>query len=150
MYIELNTKYKSKIVNKDDLLKMIGEYPRQKKVVMCHGVFDVVHPGHIRHLAFAKSKADILIASITSDKFVTKGRYRPHIPESLRAYSLSAFEMVDYVIIDDKPKPLDTIDYLKPDFFAKGFEYSDDLPQETREEIGNFRCLWRKYFIFPR
>ena len=86
---------------------------------MCHGVFDVVHPGHIRHLAFAKSKADILIASITSDKFVTKGRYRPHIPESLRAYSLSTFDMVDYVIIDDKPKPLDTIDYLKPDFLPK-------------------------------
>ena len=102
---------------------------------MCHGVFDVVHPGHIRHLAFAKSKAEILVASLTSDKFVTKGRYRPHIPESLRAYSLSAFDMVDFVVIDDNPKPLETIKYLKPDFFAKGFEYSDDLPKETREEI---------------
>ena len=43
--------------------------------------------------------------------------------------------MVDFVVIDDNPKPLETIKYLKPDFFAKGFEYSDDLPKETREEI---------------
>ena len=135
MYTELNRKYKNKIIKKRDLLKKIGSFPRKKKVVMCHGVFDVVHPGHIRHLAFAKSKGDILVASLTSDKFVTKGRYRPHIPENLRAFSLSAFDMVDYVIIDDKQKPLDTIKYLKPDFFAKGFEYSDDLPKETKEEI---------------
>ena len=88
MYTELNRKYKNKIINKRNLLKKIGSFPRKKKVVMCHGVFAVVHPGHIRHLAFAKSKGDILVASLTSDKFVTKGRYRPHIPENLRALNL--------------------------------------------------------------
>ena len=45
---------------------------------MCHGVFDVVHPGHLRHLIYAKSKADILIASLTADVHITKGQYRPH------------------------------------------------------------------------
>lgn len=135
MYTELNDKYKKKIVSKEKLLEIIGHLPRQKKVVMCHGVFDVVHPGHIRHLAYAKSKGDVLIASLTCDKHVSKGKYRPHIPENLRAYSLAAFDMVDYVIIDEDQKPIKNIEFLKPDLFAKGFEYSDDLPTETIEEI---------------
>jgi rfaE bifunctional protein kinase chain/domain len=135
MYDELNDKYKKKIIDKNDLLKIIGNHPRQKKVIMCHGVFDVVHPGHIRHLAYAKSKADILVASLTCDKHVSKGKYRPHVPENLRAYSLAAFDMVDYVIIDENPKPIENLKILKPDLFAKGFEYSDDLPDDTLEEI---------------
>jgi len=135
MYTELNDKYKNKIVSKEKLLEIIGYTPRKKKVVMCHGVFDIVHPGHIRHLAYAKSKGDILIASLTCDKHVSKGKYRPHVPENLRAYSLAAFDMVDYVIVDENHKPIENIEFLKPDLFAKGFEYSDDLPDETIEEI---------------
>ncbi len=135
MYEELNDKYKKKIVSKNDLLKIIGNHPREKKVIMCHGVFDVVHPGHIRHLAYAKSKADILVASLTCDKHVSKGKYRPHVPENLRAYSLAAFDMVDYVIIDKNQKPIENLKTLEPDLFAKGFEYSDDLPDDTLEEI---------------
>ena len=134
MYEELNDKYKKKIVTEDELLEIIGNFPRLNKVIMCHGVFDVVHPGHIRHLAYAKTKADILIASLTCDKHVSKGKYRPHIPENLRAYSLAAFDMVDYVIIDKNKKPIENLEFLKPDLFAKGFEYSDDLPKETLEE----------------
>ena len=135
MYEELNDKYKKKIITEDKLIEIIGEFPRSKKVIMCHGVFDVVHPGHIRHLAYAKTKADILIASLTCDKHVSKGKYRPHIPENLRAYSLAAFDMVDYVVIDNNKKPTQNLEFLKPDLFAKGFEYSDDLPIETLEEI---------------
>ena len=59
---------------------------------MCHGVFDVVHPGHVRHLAYVKSKAQILIASITADKFINKGVYRPHVPQIIRASNLAAFD----------------------------------------------------------
>ena len=135
MYEELNKKYQGKIVLTKNLSNILAELHANNKVVMCHGVFDVVHPGHIRHLAFAKSKADILIVSITCDKFVEKGKYRPHVPENLRAYSLSAFDMVDYVIIDRNKTPLENIKILKPDLFAKGFEYSDDLPLETKQEI---------------
>ena len=135
MYDDLNKKYAKKIISKETLLKKIGVFPRKNKVIMCHGVFDVVHPGHIRHLAFAKTKADILIASVTCDKFVSKGKYRPHIPENLRAYSLSAFDMVDYVIIDENQTPITNLQFIKPDLFAKGFEYSDDLPLETTKEI---------------
>ena len=113
----------------------IEEFPRKDKVILCHGVFDVVHPGHVRHLAYAKSKADILVASVTEDRFIEKGTYRPHVPERLRALNLAAFEMVDYVFIDDEAKPLVSLETLQPDYFAKGFEYSkNDLPVATQEE----------------
>lgn len=135
MTVEFFEKYRYKLKTPSELFELIGEFPRQKKVILCHGVFDVVHPGHVRHLAYAKTKADILIASITADRHIKKGIYRPHIPEVLRALSLAAFEMVDYVMIDDQETPLKILSELKPDFFAKGFEYtSTGLPQATQEE----------------
>ena len=88
---------------------------------MCHGTFDVVHPGHVRQLIYAKSKGDILIVSLTSDKYVNKGPLRPYVPQELRALNLAAFEIVDHVIIDQNPTPIENILILKPDFFVKGF-----------------------------
>ena len=76
-------KYKHKVLRIDELHERIGVFPREKKVIMCHGVFDVVHPGHVRHLVYAKTKADILVVSITTDLHIEKGVYRPHIPEDL-------------------------------------------------------------------
>ena len=74
--------------------------PRDKKVIMCHGTFDIVHPGHIRHLLYAKSKGDILVASLTADAHIIKANFRPFVPQELRAFNLAALEMVDYVVID--------------------------------------------------
>jgi len=135
MTVEFFEKYRYKLKTSLELLRIVGAFPRQKKVILCHGVFDVVHPGHVRHLAYAKTKADILIVSITADRHIKKGIYRPHIPEGLRALNLAAFEMVDYVMIDDQKTPLKTLAELKPDFFAKGFEYtSTGLHPATQEE----------------
>jgi rfaE bifunctional protein kinase chain/domain len=128
-------KYRPKIRTVEELMDIIGPFPRSQKVILCHGVFDVVHPGHVRHLAYAKSKADILVTSITTDKYINKGIYRPHVPEQLRALNLAAFEMVDYVIIDEEAKPLRNLNRIQPDYFAKGFEYTaSGLPQSTQEE----------------
>lgn len=133
---ELNKIYSHKLVTVEQLLGATGTFPRAKKVIVCHGVFDVVHPGHIRHFAYAKSKADILVVSLTCDKHITKGMYRPHVPENIRALSLAAFDMVDYVIIDREPTPLANIAKFQPDYFAKGFEYSSDaMPQATLDEM---------------
>ena len=135
MSTEFFEKYKYKIKSQPELLDIIGLFPREKKVIVCHGVFDVVHPGHVRHLAYAKTKADILVITITADKHIKKGIYRPHIPEGLRALNLAAFEMVDYVIIDQDSTPINILNTIRPDFFAKGFEYtSSGLPPATQEE----------------
>ena len=135
MLASLSEKYRHKIKTVDDLKKIIGSRPRKKKVIMCHGVFDVVHPGHLRHLIYAKSKADILVTSITADVHISKGEYRPHVPQDLRALNLAAFELVDYVVIDHKATPLENIAILQPDFFAKGYEYAvNGVAQKTHEE----------------
>lgn len=135
MVFDFFNKYSHKIVSNKELIKKINKFPRKEKIILCHGVFDVVHPGHVRHLAFAKTKAKILVVSITCDKHIKKGIYRPHIPEKIRASNLAAFEMVDYVLIDSNATPLKNLLSLKPDFFGKGFEYSSvGLPKATQEE----------------
>ncbi|MDA8637328.1 PfkB family carbohydrate kinase [Rhodospirillales bacterium] len=135
MLNSLSERYKSKIKTAEELRELLGSPPRDERVIMCHGVFDVVHPGHVRHLLFAKSKASILVASLTADRHISKGSYRPHVPQDLRALNLAAFEMIDYVLIDSNPTPIENLKQIQPDFFAKGYEYNKDgLPQKTLEE----------------
>ena len=127
--------YKHKVMRIEELSNTLKSSHSGKTTILCHGVFDVVHPGHLRHLAFAKSKADLLIVSVTSDSHIKKGAYRPHVPENMRALNLAALEMVDFVIVDSNEKPIENINYLKPNFFAKGFEYSNsNLNPATDEE----------------
>lgn len=128
--------YRRKIKRQEDLLEIIGPRPRKRSVIMCHGAFDLVHPGHIRHLMYAKSKAEILIASLTSDAHISKANFRPFVPQDLRAMNLAALEVVDYVVVDENPTPIEIIKYLQPDYFAKGYEYfKDGLHPKTREEL---------------
>src|SRR4029077_17446862 len=109
--------------------------PRKTKVIMCHGTFDLVHPGHIRHLIYAKSKADILVASLTSDAHIEKANNRPFVPQELRAMNLAALEVVDYVVIDLNAKPLENLRIIQPDYFAKGNEYGKGgIHPKTLEE----------------
>jgi rfaE bifunctional protein nucleotidyltransferase chain/domain len=89
-------------------------------------VFDVVHPGHLRHLSYARSKADVLVCAVTADAHVAKGPNRPHVPQDLRAANLAMLDIVDYVVVVDEAKPLDLIARLRPDYYAKGFEYSSE------------------------
>jgi rfaE bifunctional protein kinase chain/domain len=135
MDFEYLNNYKYKIKTVAELTELLGDFPRTKTACLCHGVFDIVHPGHLRHLSYAKSKADFLIVSVTSDRHIKKDIYRPHIPEKLRALNLAVLEMVDFVLIDDSATPIVNIYRIKPDFFAKGFEYSTiNLPAATVEE----------------
>ena len=128
--------YRRKIKNREELVAAIGTRPRDRKVIMCHGTFDLVHPGHLRHLMYAKSKADILVASLTGDAHILKAHHRPFVPQQLRAMNLAAFEVVDYVIIDENPTPLENLRYIQPDYFAKGYEYqAGGIHPRTREEM---------------
>ena len=128
--------YERKIKTVDEVCALIGPRPRDRKVIMCHGVFDIVHPGHVRHLIFAKSKGDVLVVSVTADEHIAKANVRPYVPEALRAINLAAFEMVDYVIIDHDPTPLANLRRIQPDYYAKGYEYvAGQLHPKTQEEL---------------
>ncbi|MGH9346430.1 MAG: PfkB family carbohydrate kinase [Vicinamibacterales bacterium] len=142
--------YRRKIKTREELREAIGPRPRARTVIMCHGTFDLVHPGHVRHLMYAKSKADILVASLTGDAFIQKAHYRPFVPQQLRAMNLAALEVVDYVIIDDSATPLENLQYLQPDYFAKGYEYSEQgIHPKTREEIEVLRSYGGEIIFTP-
>ncbi|MFO0784944.1 MAG: PfkB family carbohydrate kinase [Phycisphaerales bacterium] len=93
------------------------------KLVQCHGCFDIVHPGHIRHLRQAKSLGDVLLVSITGDDTMKKGTGRPLIPQELRAENLAALDFVDFVYIEPGPTAQDLLEWVRPDVYVKGKEY---------------------------
>ena len=99
-----------------------------RKVVQCHGCFDIVHPGHIRHLRQAKSLGDILLVTITGDSEIRKGTGRPLIPEELRAENLAALDFVDWVYIEHRPTAAELLADVAPDVYVKGreYEFNDD------------------------
>src|SRR5690242_20861419 len=100
-----------KICSRERLLALRQEARNLgKTVVHCHGCFDIVHPGHIQHLQFAKSLGDILVVSVSSDSHVNKGPDRPLIPDDLRAASLAALECVDVVYINPSPTAVELLD----------------------------------------
>lgn len=97
-----------------------------KTIAVCHGVFDLIHPGHIQHFSAAKKLADVLIVSITADEFVNKGPGRPLFDQNIRVATLCALVDVDYVVISNSPTAMQVIDIIKPDFYIKGSDYSDE------------------------
>lgn len=136
-----------KILSIDDLsskikfLKMGGN-----KIILCHGVFDLLHPGHIKHFQAAKALGHKLAVTITPDRFVNKGPSRPAFTEALRAEAIAECESVDFVAINEWPTAVETIKKLKPHVFVKGREYADPNSDETRgiilekeaiEEVGS-------------
>lgn len=110
---------------------------KRHKVVMCHGVFDVLHYGHLLHFEAAKRSGDYLVVSMVADRFVQKGLGRPLFDERRRAKMLSALRIVDRVLITDCFGPFDHIRCLRPHVFAKGAAYEGALPeQELQEYLG--------------
>src|SRR2546425_2513818 len=91
-----------------------------KKIVHCHGVFDLLHIGHIKHLDAARKLGDALVVTLTPDRFVNKGPHRPAFPERLRAEALASLACVDFVAINEWPTAVETIVRLRPDFYVKG------------------------------
>jgi rfaE bifunctional protein nucleotidyltransferase chain/domain len=102
-----------------------------KSIALCHGVFDLLHPGHLRHLSKAKELADILVVSITADLFVNKGPGRPAFNEKLRAESLSNLVSVDFVVITPNPTAVEVLKRIKPNYYVKGKDYSNEKTDKT-------------------
>ena len=119
-----------------DILKT--DKKNKKKVVLCHGVFDLLHIGHIKHLEKAKKLGDKLVVTITADKFVSKGPGRPVFNEILRSEALASISAVDYVAINDTSTAINPIKVLKPNIYCKGKDYkigTDDITGEIKNEI---------------
>jgi len=95
------------------------------RVVHCHGVFDLLHIGHVRHFEQAKKLGDVLVVTLTPDRFVNKGIGRPAFTETLRAEFLANLVSIDYVAINEWPTAVDTIHRLKPNIFVKGSEFKN-------------------------
>lgn len=134
-----------KIIDPHDFLKKRIEY-RQKgyKVIHCHGVFDLLHPGHIAHLEEAKSLGDILVVSVTSAPYVNKGPGRPYFSDEHRMRSLAALSCVDYVLLSENPTVIELLEYIQPDLYVKGKEYAaadNDVTQNITKEVDKVRAF---------
>ncbi len=124
-----------KIVAPAVLLERIREARAAgRKLVQCHGCFDIVHPGHVRYLQFARQLGDILVVSLTGDAGMSKGPDRPYIPERLRAENLAALEFVDWVVVDPHPTACGLLEALRPDVYVKGREYAASADPAFRRE----------------
>jgi rfaE bifunctional protein nucleotidyltransferase chain/domain len=106
-----------------------GVQARGKSVVFTNGVFDLLHPGHVRYLAAAREQGDALIVGVNSDRSVRaiKGPGRPLFPELERAEVLAALACVDCVCIFDEDTPYDIIARLQPDVLVKGADWAADM-----------------------
>ena len=123
---------KAKIIKLKELSKIFSELRSEgKKIVHCHGVFDLLHIGHIKHFEEAKTFGDVLVVSITPDEFVNKGPNRPAFTTSLRLESLSALESVDYVVANKWPTAEEIIKIIQPNVYCKGPDYKDHLDDIT-------------------
>ncbi len=108
-----------------------------KKIVLCHGVFDLVHPGHIIHFEEAKKMGDILVVSITAAKYVRKGPGRPYFDDEMRLKFLAEIICIDYVMLSEGYTVDDVIEAVEPDLYVKGEEYKraeDDITGKISEE----------------
>ncbi len=101
-----------------------------KKVVLCHGCFDLMHPGHIKYFQAARNMGDILVVTLTPDIYIDKGPGRPVFNQDLRAESIAALECVDYVAVNKWPTAEETLRLLRPDIYVKGQEF-ENLEDKT-------------------
>ena len=114
---------------------------RLQRYGLCHGVFNMLHAGHLRYFQATRAECDVLVVGITPDRFVAErqrvggapGLSRAIVPEHLRAELVAALSIVDYVVIDEHPHPTPLILALRPNVFAKGAEYAADMPPAVRE-----------------
>lgn len=129
----------NKIVSKEEFKTDIRQKIKNEgqTIALCHGVFDLVHPGHIIHLEQAKEMADVLVVSITAATYVRKGPGRPYFDDEMRMKFLAALECVDYVMLSEGYTVDDIIESIEPDIYVKGEEYAkaeDDITGKITEE----------------
>lgn len=121
-------------------MRLAGLKEQGKKIVHCHGCFDLMHPGHIKYLEAAKRMGDILVVTLSPDRYVDKGPGRPVFSEQLRAECLAALECVDYVAINEYPTAEETLRLLRPHYYVKGQEF-EGLEDKTGKIQREYQVL---------
>ena len=141
-----------KILSLDDLVKRVGELKGQgKSIIHCHGVFDLLHIGHIKHLEAARRLGDVLVVTTTPDEFVDKGPHRPAFTEHLRAEALASLACVDFVAINKWPTAVELIQILKPDLYVIGVvrgKGKRDFTDAIRLEEEAVELLILQYMVY--
>ena len=136
---------RSKIQSLQELAETLSSARRDGcRIVHCHGVFDPLHVGHIKHFQQARQFGDVLVVTVTPDHFVNKGPHRPVFTGTLRAEAIAALECVDYVAVNEWATAVNTIQLLKPAYFVKGSEFETgkdrtgaiSVEQEAVESVG--------------
>jgi len=128
------------VVSREELIKtVVKARAAGLRTVLANGCFDVLHVGHIRYLAGARSEGDLLIVGVNSDEQVReqKGEGRPILPAAQRAEIVAALESVNYVTVFDEPTVAELLLVLKPDVHAKGTDYTVDTVPE-REVVKSY------------
>ena len=175
LQIAQSHQYKSNvIITLEEAAERIKEVKKIGKTIgFCHGGFDLLHPGHVKHFESAKSMCDVLVVSVTSDKYVSrrKGQSRPVFTDALRAYMIAGLRMVDFVVISDFKRATEVITILKPTYYIKGPDfigkqtpgiqeersaieavggqmcYTNDPPSSTTAVIEYIQNLKKTYFL---
>lgn len=115
-----------------------------KRVVHCHGTFDLIHPGHLVHFEEARAMGDLLVVTLTAGNHVKKGPGRPFFNDRLRAKFLAGLSCVDLVSVVPFPAAKEAIEAVRPDIYCKGMEYKDktgDVSGKLSEDIRSVqRC----------
>lgn len=115
-----------KIVTVEEVAAIVERLRRDgRSVVHAHGVFDLLHLGHVRHFQAARALGDVLVVTLTADRFVNKGPGRPVFGEVARAEMLASLEYVDWVAINHAPDAVDAINRIRPDVYVKGKDYQE-------------------------
>ena len=131
-----------KIFSVEALTKIISKQKAKgKKIVLCHGTFDLLHIGHIKHFKEAKTLGNKLIVTITSDKYVNKGPKRPAFNEKYRLEAVAALNDVDFVTLSEHPTAVQVIKKLRPHIYCKGPDYKNHKKDISGEIINEARMI---------
>ncbi len=120
----------AKILDIEGLRRLRDEKP-SAVIVHCHGVFDVLHAGHLAYFDSARKHGNLLVITITSDEFVNKGPGRPYFNSTVRANMIAALEVVDYVAVNRAPTAVPVLEALRPNFYVKGPDYKNKAADAT-------------------
>lgn len=114
-----------------------------KRIGLCHGVFDLIHSGHVAHFQEAKSQVDFLIVSVTDEKFVNKGNSRPFFSNDKRMEVLKELKAIDYVLLSKYETASGLISTIKPDVYFKGHDYLNKIGSDAKldEEISAIKSI---------